>query len=452
MTDSEKIAKLESDLAAALAEIARLTALLRKASVKKTSKNSHLCSSSEFGSSKKSQSLREKSDNPVGGQKGHAGHTLLQSENPDVIVDLRPDYCIDCGKSLVDNDFKLKSSRQVIDIPPIMAQITEYRNFETICSCGHHAVGGFPAGVTQPIQYGENIQSLCVYQNIFQYMPFGRMQDFFQSVCNLSISKGTLENIIRRTSDKATPVYEHLRQVTERSFYVGSDETSFKCNGDKHWFWVWQTTFITYIVAASSRAKQVIVDTFPQGLTNSILGSDRLAAQLSTPTKGFQLCLVHLLRDLQYLIDLEKTPWAIAFKILLKDAIKLKQDKIAYLPTDKEYLNIIHTAETLLKLTVLEESLTNEIEHKETLIFFAQMRNLRKGLFPFLLDARIPFHNNDSEKAIRNVKVKMKISGQFKSLHTQFAILRSVIDTARKNGQPVFNAIRAIIALNPVAN
>jgi hypothetical protein len=50
------------------------------------------------------------------------------------------------------------------------------------------------------------------------------------------------------------------------------------------------------------------------------------------------------------------------------------------------------------------------------------------------------------------VKVKAKISGQFKSLQNEFAILRSVIDTAIKNEQSVFNAIKALVLYSPCDN
>ncbi|NQX99617.1 MAG: hypothetical protein HRT70_00500 [Flavobacteriaceae bacterium] len=44
----------------------------------------------------------------------------------------------------------------------------------------------------------------------------------------------------------------------------------------------------------------------------------------------------------------------------------------------------------------------------------------------------------------------MKISGQFKSLQQEFAILRSIVDTAIKNGQPVFEAIKNIVEIPSV--
>ena len=53
---------------------------------------------------------------------------------------------------------------------------------------------------------------------------------------------------------------------------------------------------------------------------------------------------------------------------------------------------------------------------------------------PFSIIQHVPPDNNGSERAIRNVKVKQKISGQFKifSAAENFAILRSIIDTAIK--------------------
>jgi hypothetical protein len=80
------------------------------------------------------------------------------------------------------------------------------------------------------------------------------------------------------------------------------------------------------------------------------------------------------------------------------------------------------------------------------------MSQCREALFTFLYHKDVPFHNNGSERAFRMVKVKAKISGQFKSLQNQFAIIRSVIDTAIKNGQSVFNAINALVTFFQFSN
>jgi transposase len=443
MTKDLKIQDLESKLDMALTRISEFEALVLKLSILKTSSNSSISPSTDL--TRKNQSLREKSNKPVGGQLGHKGYGLKMSVTPDVIQSIYPNFCNVCGNSLTDSDFELKIRRQVIDIPPIVPITTEYQCFGIVCTCGHHQLGTFPEGIDRPIQYGENIQTLAVYQNCFQYLPFARLQDFFQKVCNLSISKGTIENIIRRTAQKAKPIYEKLHQVVSISFFVGSDETGFKLNTKKGWFWVWQTAIVTYIVAACSRSKAVINETFPEGLPNSILCSDRLAAQLSTISKGTQICLAHLLRDLNYLSSAEQTFWASDFKTLLKDAFALKQQQSAYSKSDTKVLEIQQRLDKLLDDKLLDELLKNQVKYKQIITFFRGMTKLRYALFPFLYDKRIPFDNNSSERAIRMIKVKLKVSGQFKSLHQEFAIIRSVIGTAIKNNQSVFHAIKAVV-------
>lgn len=62
----------------------------------------------------------------------------------------------------------------------------------------------------------------------------------------------------------------------------------------------------------------------------------------------------------------------------------------------------------------------------------------------FLYHHNVSPDNNSSEQAIRNAKVKIKISGGFKSLQHSYAILRSVIDNAIKNKKNVLNILADI--------
>lgn len=68
-----------------------------------------------------------------------------------------------------------------------------------------------------------------------------------------------------------------------------------------------------------------------------------------------------------------------------------------------------------------------------------------------LLQHNVPSDNNGSERAIRNIKVNQKISGQFKTIQAAnaFAILRSVTDTTIKSGNNVFNQLKLIATLEP---
>ena len=67
----------------------------------------------------------------------------------------------------------------------------------------------------------------------------------------------------------------------------------------------------------------------------------------------------------------------------------------------------------------------------------------REAVFRFLEHPEMPPTNNASERAIRNITVKRKISGQFKSNWgaEAYAVIRSVIDTAIKRNLNVMEQI-----------
>ena len=61
----------------------------------------------------------------------------------------------------------------------------------------------------------------------------------------------------------------------------------------------------------------------------------------------------------------------------------------------------------------------------------------------FLADPDVPFTNNEAERDLRMMKLRQKISGGFRSQSDadDFAILRTVIATAQKQGRDVLNAL-----------
>src|SRR5215831_5032161 len=64
------------------------------------------------------RSLREPSDKPSGGQKGHKGDTLRQVAVPDRTVDHYPPSCATCGLTVSPTMSSGHSARQVFDLQP----------------------------------------------------------------------------------------------------------------------------------------------------------------------------------------------------------------------------------------------------------------------------------------------------------------------------------------------
>ncbi|MEN0048238.1 MAG: IS66 family transposase [Bacteroidota bacterium] len=413
---------------------------------KKDSRNSHNPPSQDKYKPKRNNSLRKPSERKSGGQKGRTGRTLLQSPSPDKTEHLKSDYCEKCGEDLRGAKHELVSKRQVVELPPIAPIYLEYRQYGTQCSCGHHQKASYPQGVNAPIQYGNSVVTLVSYFNVYQYVAYQRLSQLFKDVFSLSISEGSIENLLNKAARKATPVYEHILELLQESSYLGSDETGAKVNGEKWWIWVWQNVNNTFLKASVSRGFDTVKGLFPKGLLHTIIGSDRWAAQLKIESKSKQLCTPHLQRDLNFLEEKEQHAWVMDFKTLLKDALVLRhqaeQRGQAYSSNDPKAKGIEKRLDQLLLKTISQE------QYPKTYTFQKSMIKYRNYLFQFLYNLEVPPDNNASERAIRNIKVKQKVSGQFKSGQHTFCVLRSIIDTLRKRKLNVLEHLQLIMKLS----
>jgi len=437
-----RLKSLEKEVVSLKKENAFLKERLAKYENPKNSRNSSIPPSKDENRPKANQSLRESSDKSVGGQKGREGKTLEMTSIADKIIELQPDYCNTCGLSLLEVAAAKKQSRQIIDIPPIKAVFTEYQTFSKTCSCGCITVTDFPQGVNSPISYGENIEALVAYFHARQYLPFARMKETLNDAFGVPISEGGIHCLLQRFAQKTTPIYQMIKQRVQDSKVIGTDETGIKVNGNKHWFWTWQTPNLTFIAHSNNRGSETINREFPQGFPQGTLVHDGWKAQLKTISKHHQSCLAHLQRTLNYLDErYPKNIWTTKFIKLLHDSLRLK-NKWDF-QSDKQ---LMERASIVQRLEYLLDNPPDQ-KYKELYTFYKRMRKERQHIFTFLFIAEVPPDNNASERAIRNVKVKQKISGQFKVERAaqNFAKIRSVIDTTIKNDLNVLEAL-AIVA------
>lgn len=415
---------------------------------RKNSNNSHTPPSKDENRPLKNQTLREKSGRKPGGQQGHEGKTLECSAVIDTVIEYIPQYCNCCGKDLSGVAETLAGTRQVIDIPVIKPVYTEHRTYSKVCSCGHSTESNGPSYLSAPgggIQYGPNTEALAGYLHTRQYLPYHRMKEFFTDVMGLPVSVGGINNILKRLVQKAVPYYEQIRARLYQAIFIGTDETGVKVNGQDNWMWAWQNEGLTFIVHSDNRGFKTIEDNFKGGFPNAVLQHDRLACHFNCPAMHHQVCMAHLLRDLQYLAELyPQCQWAAEMKTLVAGALHLKKELAAsqYDGENEGRNRLVIQLNTLLHLPLAENC--------------GKVKTLQKSLLKhqqyilcFLYYPKVPPDNNGSERAIRNIKVKQKISGQFKSEQGAdgFAVLRSIIDTTIKSGQNVLNTLFLIATL-----
>ena len=415
----------------------------------RNSRTSSTPSSHDYSRSN-SYNSREKTDRKPGGQKGHKGSSLKMTDTPDETIKYSPEYCRQCGEEFsADTMVELYKRKQEIVIPHITPKYIEHQSYGCRCSkCNTETVSHLPPRLKANIQYGNNMQALVSYLSIYQYLPSKRIKAFFIDVMNIPISEGTIFNIIEAMSEKATPVYKTIEERISISKIVEGDESGVKIDGDKAWLWVFQNTALTYIKVAYSRGYESIIETFRMGFPYSVYVSDSLAAQLKIKTKEKQLCLAHLLRELTNFEEVFNCTWASEMKQLFKEAILHKKE----MKPNDYFLKRKQVQEIEKQLSKLLE-LDYSTKHKKQKAFINRLIKNRDNILTFLYYEEVPPDNNGSERAIRNAKVKMKISNQFKSFDfaNHYAVIRSVIDTAIKNSNNVFKALSAIAESNVIS-
>lgn len=271
------------------------------------------------------------------------------------------------------------------------------------------------------------------------------MQEIFTDVFNAPISEGGIQYLLEKLARKAAPAYQIIKDRLQTTrLAVGGDETGIKVNGDKHWGWTWQSEDATFIIITNNRGQKSIDEAFENGFENAALVHDCWASHFNTKALTHQICIAHLLRDLNYLNELHNHKWSRTLKLLLQKAIRLKRQmsKVDYLTHNTERRQIEKWLNFLLNYKLPPDK-------KELLSFQKRMIKYRPYIFTFLYRYEVPFDNNASERAIRNIKVKQKVSGQFRSENgaSCFAVLRSITDTAIKNGQKVLEALSVIANL-----
>ena len=113
----------------------------------------------------RTRSQRRPSGKRPGGQRGHRGTTLRQSDSRQRTVSHLPASCAQCGAALSAADIVGEPQRrQVFELPPPPPlEVSEQQAQACRCGqCGSVTRAVFPAGVNAPAQYGERLAATAV--------------------------------------------------------------------------------------------------------------------------------------------------------------------------------------------------------------------------------------------------------------------------------------------------
>lgn len=397
---------------------------------------------------------KSKESRSPGGQHGHEGSTLKRVATPDAVVRHTPDTCATCGHSLRQEKPLMTRKRQVIDLPPITRVVTEHQAESKSCPhCGDITHAPFPPEAVKIVQYGARIKSIASYLMQYQLVPAARTKEFLSDVLGCPVSEGSLFAWASELAEESAPAYEAIKQMVTDAPVIHTDETGVNCNKSNKWFHVVTTDVATFLSVHPKRGKDAMdaIGVLPHYRGTAV--HDMWASYFRYKEIRHAVCNAHLIRELTFAYEEFKQRWAKklisllchihtvverrrASRIMSLDERTLKRYRAWYdhLVVRGLTNNPRHRGSPHIRGRVKQSKVRNLLE---------RLRDHSGAVLLFMYDFSVAFTNNLAERDLRMSKVKMKISGCFRSMTAAhvYCRVRSYISTAAKQGENIFQAI-----------
>lgn len=280
-----------------------------------------------------------------------------------------------------------------------------------------------------------------MYLHHSHHVGFERLSRMLRELFGLTISEGAIAGAFQRMGANLDAACKAIQDKLLTARIIASDETTTRVGGATHWQWVFLSNKAVLHRIAPSRARRV-ADEVLGGHKPEVWISDRYAGQQELG-HSHQVCLAHVLRDVQYAIDCGDTIFAPKIRDHLRWAIgvgkrrgQLKDSTLAAYAARAD--------------DRLDRLVAGPVAHPAGKALNKQVKAWRTKFFIFLTDREVPATNNISEREIRPSVVFRKVTNGFRSdwgaqIHAGY---RSVTGTARLSGQPALQAIRDLTAGN----
>ncbi len=171
---------------------------------------------------------REGNKRRQGKQRGTPGSHLAWSENPGQVVPLFPPGACACGRALAEAaDLGVAASHQVVDVPLVIATVTQYDEHAVACACGrlHTAAPPARAGAPGTVTYGLNIQAWCVFLMAAHHVPVHRCAELIESLTGAKPSTGFVHAMIARAAAAVKQANQLIRALIILARVICADET-----------------------------------------------------------------------------------------------------------------------------------------------------------------------------------------------------------------------------------
>jgi transposase len=378
--------------------------------------------------------------------KPHAGAHRPLHPNPASRRDIFASSCQHCGADVSQKPQIACEAYDRVEIPDIKPDVTRVTLHGGTCPCcAKKFKAPPPAGMEPGSPFGPNLRALVIYLRFTQGIAFERLARLLSGLLGLDISEGALVNMLDAARDSFATATGAIRARLLCGTILQSDETGLRVGKKNWWLWVFHHDDSAVFVVEPSRGKKAVED-FLGDFRPDFWVSDRYGGQMGWATVNNQVCLAHLIRDVQYAIDAGDDIFAPELRHLLGRACRIgrRRDKLADATLKTYAARLDRRLDELMRRTPTCEA---------GIKLQRMIKRTRRHLFVFVTNRDIPATNNGSERALRPCVVFRKITNGFRTEWGArlYADIRSVIETARRRAITALEAIRLTLAGKPLA-
>jgi len=328
-------------------------------------------------------------------------------------------------------------------------EVTLYRKHRYYCRNCKKVLAPKGAGEIPGSRIGPRAKAFAAFLRFGIKISERDVRLFFRRAFNLNIAASSIGGFMDQLKKEALPVYKDLLSALKKGSFIHADETGQPLDGINHWLWKLSNKKVCYSHIDKGRG-QAVVEKLLGNKYKGVLISDFLSAYNKIEAKAKQRCLVHILRNLDKVMeywhdDPEVIRYCERLKKIFEDAISLYNEY-----KNKRWNRFYRSRRESITNTLKDFDFPNP--NKRILKRFAKrLKRHKNELFTFLYIKDIDYHNNHAEQQIRPDVIFRKITFGNRSIAgaENHSVIMSILQTAKLNGIDPIAAIEKILLRSP---
>lgn len=382
---------------------------------------------------KENTSKRGEKKKRPGAQPGHNGTRRKKPDRIDRREEHTLERCPVCGGAV--EEPSQRRTRIVEDIRETKPEVVEHTIPRCYCKNCRKLVEPPVPDALPKADLGHRTFALSAWLHYGLGNSLSQIASVFDTTFQHSVTEGGLIDGWRRLTTLFEPWYHEIADIACASGVLHADETGHRVAGETRWLWCFATRDVTYYHIDSSRGERALQAFFLEAY-DGVLVTDFWGAYNKVACRKRQLCLVHLLRELEKVdqrnLSVAWTDFRATLKRLLRDAIRLRK---------RENVSSEEFASKRKRLDVrLKQLIDSKQRDSDAKRLVKRLKKYRHDLFTFLDEPGVPFDNNHAEREIRPAVLMRKNS--FHNMTDEGALVQAMLMT-------VFRTLK-VRGLNPV--